>query len=181
MSFRADHREAIFVREFLVDLNAKAASIRAGYSPNLNAYKLTRRPNVAAAIAKGMAKRAAKIEITADRVLAELAKIGFADIREAYDGAGNPLMPHDLPDNIAGAISSIEVIQRRAPGDEKRVEEVHKFRLADKRAALVDIGKHIGMFKDGGDDGKDQPQPVTVIINGIDMSKPASEGEPAAS
>jgi hypothetical protein len=50
-----------------------------------------------------------------------------------------------------------------------------KFKLSDKRAALVDIGKHLGMFKDKDDDGKDAPTVVQVVVNGIDMSRPASE------
>lgn len=70
-----------FVEEYLVDLNATQAAIRAGYSAKTagqigeqNLKKL----EIAAAIAEAKAQQAKRTEITADRVLAELAKIGFA-------------------------------------------------------------------------------------------------------
>lgn len=65
-------KQALFVREYLVDLNATQAAIRAGYSPKSAdriGLELLRKTEVAEAIAKHQEKRAAKIELTAEKVL----------------------------------------------------------------------------------------------------------------
>ena len=71
-----------FVEEYLIDLNATQACIRAGYSSR-NADKigseLLGKTGVSAAVERAKARRAARTEITQDRVLQELAAIGFAD------------------------------------------------------------------------------------------------------
>lgn len=75
-----------FVEEYLVDLNATQAAIRAGYSPisaHAEGGRLLNDVKVAEALKAAMDARSARTEITADRVLRELAKLGFADIRKA--------------------------------------------------------------------------------------------------
>lgn len=135
-----------FVAEYLVDGNATQAAIRAGYSQK-TAYsqgqRLLKHAEVATAIAKGQRRVADKLEITVERIAEELAKIGFSDLRKAFDG-NRLLRPDEWPDDAAAAISSIEVVTR--PIGEGEVEYVHKLKLWDKRAALVDLGKHLGMF-----------------------------------
>lgn len=79
-------KQARFVEEYLVDLNATQAAIRAGYSARTaeqQGSRLLRNVQVAASVAAGQQDRSGRTEITADRVLQELAKIGFADIRKA--------------------------------------------------------------------------------------------------
>lgn len=164
----AKKREALtakqerFVEEYLVDLNATQAAIRAGYSER-TAYTMGHQtknlPHIAAAIAARRATLSDKAGITTERVLAELAKIGFSDIRKMFTPGGNLLPIAELDDDAAACLSSVEVVTRRAPGgEEAEVEHVAKIKLWDKKGALVDIGKHLGMFtekveltgKDGG-------------------------------
>lgn len=79
-------KQARFVEEYLVDLNATQAAIRAGYSARTahsQGQRLLKHVEVAASVAAGQQDRSGRTEITADRVLQELAKIGFADIRKA--------------------------------------------------------------------------------------------------
>jgi phage terminase small subunit len=86
-------RQARFVQEYLVDLIATRAAIRAGYSPKTaeqQGNRLLGIAKVASAIASAQAKRGARTEITQDRVLAELAKLGFYDIRKAVRWGGIP-------------------------------------------------------------------------------------------
>ena len=75
-----------FVEEYLVDLNATQAAIRAGYSEKTAAAvgceNLTK-PNIADALAAAFSARSQRTEITQDMVVAELASIGFAKIPEA--------------------------------------------------------------------------------------------------
>ena len=78
-------KQALFVQEYLVDLNATQAAIRAGYSAktgNTTASEYLARPRIAAAIAEEFAKRSARLEIDQDRVMLELARIGFSDLRD---------------------------------------------------------------------------------------------------
>lgn len=141
-----------FVEEYLVDLNATQAAIRAGYSAK-TAYAIGHenlsKPEIADAIAAAQTTRSERTEITQDMVLRELAKIGFGDIRKMFTETGSLKPVNELDDDAAACLSSIEITTRKARGGEDdELEEVAKVRLWDKRAALVDIGKHLGMFKD---------------------------------
>ena len=86
-------RQLFFVEEYLIDLNGKEAAIRAGYAPEaaaVRAAKLLRRPKVREAVAAAMAARAERCAfvaggITAERVIAEYARIAFSDWRRFAD------------------------------------------------------------------------------------------------
>lgn len=136
-----------FVEEYLVDLNATQAAIRAGYSrktARAQGSRLLTNAVIESAIQAGREALSRSTNITAERVLQELARIGFADIRNIFDVNGALLSPSDMPDDIARAVSSVEVVT--VSKGEGMVEHVAKVRLADKRAALVDLGKHLGLF-----------------------------------
>lgn len=149
-----------FVDEYLIDLNATQAYIRAGYSARgnvaeVNAARLLRNAQVQAAITEKMKNREKRTEITQDRVLRELEKIGFADIRKAVRwgdsvpvtnpetgevliASGISLVPSDeLDDGTAAAVAEVS-----------QTAQGLKIKMLDKRAALVDIGRHLGMFTD---------------------------------
>lgn len=145
-------KQARFVEEYLIDLNATQAAIRAGYSERTaqeQSSRLLSNVMVSEAVSKAMAARSDRTEITQDMVLRELAKIGFGDIRKLFSDGGSLLPVNELDDDTAACLSSIEITTRKVRGgDDDEVEEVSKVKLWDKRAALVDIGKHLGMFKD---------------------------------
>src|SRR3954466_9694923 len=95
-------RQARFVAEYLVDLNATQAAIRAGYSPasaRTQAADLLTNPNISAAIAEAQAARSRRTEVTADRVVLELARVAFGDPRRRTSGgpAGGNLRPSGGP------------------------------------------------------------------------------------
>lgn len=145
-------KQQAFVREYLVDLNATKAAIRAGYSGR-NADKigsqLLGKTRIQAEIQAAMDKRVERTEIDQDRVLGEIAKLAFADIRKVFDQAGNLLPVHMLPDEIAASISSIEVVTSRIPGsDPVEVEHTAKIKFWDKRGSLELLGKHLKLFVD---------------------------------
>ena len=83
-------RQARFVAEYLVDLNATQAAIRSGYSAR-SAYstgeRMLRNAEVAAAIAEAQAARSRRTEVTADRVVLELARVAFGDPRRVMSWA----------------------------------------------------------------------------------------------
>lgn len=147
-------KQALFVQEYLVDLNATQAAIRAGYSEDtakqIGSENLSK-PDLQEAIQQAMDLRAARVGITADRVLVELAKLGFADVRNMFTDADQLKSIKDLPDDIAAAVQAVEVVTRPDGVDEngnKQVEFVNKIKLADKKGALELLGKHLKLFSD---------------------------------
>lgn len=159
-------KQRAFVREYLIDLNATQAAIRAGYaelSASAEGSRLLANVKVAAAVEAAMKSRAERTDITADRVLKELAKIGFADIRRAVKWQSAMITEEDNPDGGDIAViktvvtNTVQMVASEELDDETAaaIAEVSqnttggvKIKLHDKRAALVDIGRHLGMFKD---------------------------------
>lgn len=161
-------KQARFVEEYLIDLNATQAAIRAGYSKKtarqVGAENLSK-PVIMSAISDAQAARSHKTQITQERVLEELAKVGFSDIRSMFDN-GQLRGVDSLPDDVAGAVSSIEVISKPGLPDEdgnREIEHIHKIKLWDKLSAFEKLGKHLGMF-DGAESPDDEALPVTVTI-----------------
>ena len=159
-------KQRAFLREYLLDLNATQAAIRAGYS-DATAYsqgqRLLKHVEVAKAIEGAMSARAKRTDITADRVLQELAKIGFSDIRKAVKSQSGLITEEDNPDGGDIAViktvvtNTVQMVASDEIDDDTAacISEVSqnatggiKIKLHDKRAALVDIGKHLGMFKE---------------------------------
>lgn len=144
-----------FVEEYLLDLNATQAAIRAGYAAanaDKQASQLLGNPRVAGAVAAAMEKRAAKTEIKADRILRELATIGLADMRNyvTFGKDGDILLDFSgMPEEATRAISEItqeEFLDGR--GDDARTVRRTKFKLHAKTPALELLGKHLAMWVD---------------------------------
>lgn len=136
-------KQKAFVEEYLIDLNATQAAIRAGYSPDtagsIGSENL-KKPEIRARIERAMAERSKRTGINQDRVLMELARIGFSKITDAINPETAEVKDGATEDDLA-CIQSIK-IKPNEFGTEREVK------LYDKRAALVDIGRHLGMFKD---------------------------------
>lgn len=142
-----------FIVEYLIDLNATKAAERAGYSAR-TAYsagqRLLKDVEVATALTKAQQERAQRTGVTADRVLLELAAIGFSDLRDVFDEHGHLRPPQDLPDTVASAIASVKVTKERSrrEGDTSTEETVTEVKAWDKPRALEMMGRHLGMFVD---------------------------------
>jgi phage terminase small subunit len=151
-----DARRRLFVKEYFVDLKSTKAAERAGFSPALGP-KLLKEPEVHAEVEKQLALRERAIEVTADRALAEIGTIAFSDIRKIFRADGSLLPPAEFPDDIAGAISSVEVDelfewQPREDGgrgkEKVQVGFTKKLKLWDKPAALTMLGKHFKLWSE---------------------------------
>jgi phage terminase small subunit len=162
-----------FVAEYLVDLNASQAAIRAGYNQRWaknHGYRLLRTGSVARAVATAQADLAVKIGVTVERIVTELARIGFADIRDVVQWRSVPAASDTgAGETNARAISVVEVknADELTPDAAAAIAELSlqpsggvRVRLHDKRAALVDLGKHLGMFAAR----REQASSVTVEI-----------------
>jgi phage terminase small subunit len=145
-------QQRLFANEYLVDHNAQEAAIRAGYSKRSAAQlgsQLLKMPKIKALIAKEQEKRGRRTEATADRVLAELACLGFSDIRRLFTDKGALKPVTELDDITAASISSIEVVAKPGGVDadgNTEIEHVHKIKLWDKNSALANMAKHFNMF-----------------------------------
>ena len=148
-----------FVEEYLVDLNATQAAIRAGYSKKTArsiANELLTKPDIQEAIQKAMQERSERTEVTQDRVLKELAMIAYSDIRnyieiEKLTGAMRAKAFEEMPEGESRVLKSIKedrVIKEDADGKKVTVYDKVKFALWDKTKALELIGRHLGMFTD---------------------------------
>jgi phage terminase small subunit len=148
-------KQKAFVEEYLIDLNATQAAIRAGYSEKtarqVGNENLTK-PDVADAIAAAQAERSQRTEVSADRVLLELARISFSDAMRHYviDEEGNVQLAEGAPEGATAAVSSIKRKSRTVTnkqGDTETFVET-EIRLWDKNTAIANAGKHLGMFVD---------------------------------
>lgn len=132
-----------FVEEYLIDLNATQAAIRAGYSPDTAeqiGHQQLKKTSVANAIAIEQAKRSKRTGVSQDRVVRELAKIAFANLTDVVDTFDGSVIASADRDDLA-CIQSIKVKQTESMTE-------REVKLADKTRALELLGKHLGMFKD---------------------------------
>lgn len=156
MTFGRKPRRDLFVKEYLHDLNATKAAQRAGYSKKaarVQGHRLLTNAAIAAKIQAEMDKRAAKLEITGEKVLRELALMGFANMYDYMQVQPDGTARVDLSKltrEQAAAIQEITVDDvGGGSGDGKR-EAVRRTRLKllDKIRALEHIGRHLKLFPD---------------------------------
>lgn len=161
------NKQELFCKEYLVDLNATQAYKRAGYSAKsdniaaVEASKLLRNPKIEAKIKELMDKRSQRTEVTADKVLAELAAIAFAKGSDFAQVVEEPIIQGGkyVMDPDTGKIKTyktVEVFPTDKIPEEKRKAIVGikegKYGIevsqCDKVKALELLGRHLGMFKD---------------------------------
>jgi len=135
--------------EYLIDFNIKEASKRAGYSYS-SAKRILKMPKAQEYIRKKQEDISSKLNITAQKVIEEYAKLAFFDIRNIFNPDGSPKPINELDSSVSAAISSVEVVELyEGRGENKRfVGYNKKYKIADKKAALDSICKHLGLFKE---------------------------------
>ncbi len=148
-------RQERFVTEYLIDLNATQAAIRAGFSARTaqeQGSRLLSNVMVAESVAKAKAERAAKTGITAERVLLELELLAFSDITHyQHDGKGNVSVTADAPPGALRALQSVKKeISSIGAADGEAVVSTAKveIKLWDKPGMLKLAGRHVGLFPD---------------------------------
>lgn len=149
-----------FVQEYLVDLNATAAAIRAGYSKKtaeVIGYENLRKPQIEAAINQAIQEREKRTEITQDMVLRETAKLAFFDIRKMFDKNGKPLDISELDADTATALVGLDV-QDISDSDGNYIGFAKKYKMADKLKALELLGRHLGTWEPKDDGPKDETE-----------------------
>ncbi|GAW29597.1 terminase small subunit [Carboxydocella sp. ULO1] len=136
-----------FIEEYLIDLNATQAAIRAGYSPKTaheQGAQLLAKISIREAIDKAIAERSRRTGITQDRVLRELAKVAFVNATDIID-MDDAAIRDDANRDDTAAIAGVKV--KRIPTEAGEIIE-REVKIYDKIKALELLGKHLGMFTD---------------------------------
>lgn len=146
-------KQELFVAEYLKDLNATQAAIRAGYAPDRarqTGHELVTNSNIAEAVSARRATQLKRVEIDADFVLRELFKLANVDLATAYDESGKLRPIHEIPEDVRKAISAVEVEELyEGQGDERRwIGYTSKVKFWDKTRSLEMLGRHLALFKD---------------------------------
>ena len=152
MSEKLTPKQALFCKEYLVDLNATQAAKRAGYSEDtakqIGSENLSK-PAIAERIQRGMDARAIAVGIDAEMVLAELCKLAIYNMQDFIDEDTDGLRAiSGLDRDHAAAIT--EITTRKIAGkdgDDDTVIET-KVKMADKGQNLERIGRHLKLFTD---------------------------------
>lgn len=153
-------RQRLFALEYLVDLNATQAAIRAGYSKKSAAEtgcELLKLPKVRTFVERELRKRENRLDLKADRVLLELMRVGMVDLARAFDDEGRLLALKDMPEDVRRAISGVEVEEEYADVEGGALDDgatrariaigrVAKVKFWDKPKALELLGKHLALF-----------------------------------
>ena len=150
-------RQQAFVDEYLVDLNATQAAIRAGYSAKTaheQASRLLANAKIASAVADAKKARSERTQIDADWVLSRLAQDATADLADLYCENGTLKSVHEWPMAWrTGLVAGIDTVQERDGEDADGnpvYATVRKVKLLDRTKLVELIGKHVnvGAFKD---------------------------------
>jgi phage terminase small subunit len=147
MDMKLSPKQAMFVKEYLVDFNATQAAIRAGYSERTaraQGQRLLTKVDIHDAIEKAGQKRANKLDVTVERIVLELARIAFADPGEIIQVVNGRVVVKDT--------SELTEDQRRVVAEVTQTDTMNggslKVKLHDKQKALELLGRYQGMFID---------------------------------
>lgn len=154
-------KQKAFVAEYLIDLNATAAAIRAGYSKRsaeVTANRLLRNAKIAREIERKAKDREKRTQITQDRVLEELAAISFVNASDFAEVIGGKVFIKDTADIPKAKLPAISSIKQTQNGVE--------IKLYDKTKSLELIGKHLGMFN-GGETNIEALERLDAILKGV--------------
>ncbi len=146
-------KQRTFVAEYLKDKNAGRAAIAAGYSPKAaetNGPRLLRNAQIKAAVEKALVRVAEKAELKAADVLAEMRKLAFVKLKDAYDDDGKLLPLHEMPEDVQTALSAVESEELFIGKGAGRIKigQSKKVKLFDKVKNLEMLAKYFKLLTD---------------------------------
>ena len=171
-------KEEWFCREYICDsaMNATQSYMRVfkgcAYSTaRTEGCKLLAKPNIRQRIDELTQERNKRLEISADRVLSELAKLAFNDPRNFFDEDGRLKPISELDPDHAKVIAGIETMHKVSGEADDGITITTKIKLADRGQNLERLGKHLKLFTDktelSNPDGSCRP----LIVNFVTPSK----------
>jgi len=178
----AEH-DAAFVEHYLGNLPRNATQAYKNLHPNasirtceVNGSALLRKAEVAAMVEARTKELQDKLELTTERVLKQLSRQVFFDIRKLFNDDGTIKAPHELDDDTAAAIASVENEELfKGRGEEREhVGTLRKVKIFDKNPALANAMKHLGLFKEDNNQKADPIRELLAAIDGRSKIKPRS-------
>lgn len=141
-----------FCQEYLIDLNATQAAVRAGYSVDTAGaigHENLKKPEIQDKIAVLQAIRAERTQVSQDQIVRELMKVAFGDVGNYFDENGNIIPVHEIETNARGAISAIKVLDEKTEQSEEvfKLTVTKELKMWDKLKALEMLGRHVGIFE----------------------------------
>lgn len=146
MARKLTDKQQRFVDEYLIDLNATQAAIRAGYSvktANEQGSQNLAKLNIQQVIAEKMAERSRRTGVNQDRVVLELAKIAFVKLTDIIDEKGK-IKDTATEDDLA----CLEGYKYKYSDTDSGYSVEREVKLSSKMKALELLGKHLGMWND---------------------------------
>ena len=140
-------KQARFVEEYLVDLNASEAYLRAGYktgNPNVCGSRLLANASIQKSVQEAQADLSRRTEITQERVLKELSRVAFGSQRDLLSWGPSGVVLEESNGLTDDAAAMVAEVGETVTANGKSL----KLKTHDKVKALELIGRHLGMFKD---------------------------------
>jgi phage terminase small subunit len=156
-SFNLSEFEMRFCQEYIKDLNATQAYLRAridkeikSSTANVEGCKLLAKPNVQAKVEHLASERSARTQIDGDKVLTRVDGMAKTDPRRLYDENGALLPPHLWPDDVALSVQSVETTELFEQMGSERIHigYTKKVKFWDKVKSNELLGKHLKLFSD---------------------------------
>lgn len=147
-------RRANFVREYLIDLDARQAAIRAGYPP-ANAAEISKTlmklPEIRDALGRALASRARRVGVNAERVLDHLGRMAFGSPKAIFNPDGSLKAPEELDDDDAMMIAGVKtrrIVEINPDTGKMHNAEIQEVKLIDRTSVLSLLMRHLGMNND---------------------------------
>ena len=160
-----------FIKEYLVDLNATAAAIRAGYSEktaHMIGFENLKKPEIIEKLRATQEALSKEIKVEIKRVILELCCLSFYNVQDMFDEENNLRSVRDMPEQTARAITGVEeTVQERVVRTSEEETVVRrtrklKYKLGKKDSALDKLARHLGVYLEN---NKQQPERIKMIFN----------------
>lgn len=166
MAIKLTDKQDLFCREYIIDLNATKAAIRAGYSEKtakeIGSQNLTKL-NIQDRIAQLRKKTLEKLDISHERIAKEYAKIAFSDLSDCVDNEGNIKNINKIENSAA--VSSLITDEYTTVSGASHIKT--KITLHSKRDGLDGLAKHTGFYEKD----NNQKSNAQIIIEGANAQK----------
>lgn len=173
---KLSEKQKRFCEEYVIDLNATQAAIRAGYSQKTARQIATQNLSklyIQDYIQELRLKQQERTEITADMVVRELAAIGFACLEDVVEVNNNytAILPEE--NRPARAKKSLKKVKFKryfqGNGEDAEEVEVVEIEMHDKLSALDKLGRHLGIYEKDNSQSKLSAGVMLVpMLGGVD-------------
>lgn len=161
------NKQIRFCEEYIIDLNATQAAIRAGYSKKVAGsigFENLRKPEIESFISSLQKDKSEELNFSFNRVAQEIAKVAFGDVKNYFDDNGRLINVNELEGQVSASIKAVTVFSEKTKleGEILIEESIKKIESYDKLKALELLGKMFGHFSK--DNEQKKPDSVVTIF-----------------